>query len=404
MENNINAINLSNLKETNLLNLEKIIIELNKLKNKNINLNNNNKQIYKYFYDEIRKKFIEFSYQIYLKAYTCKKEKESELVNLQNQVLEIYKLYFENPSKINYYLNSMQVILFLRFIKKPIIKNNKLYWENSNNQLNNNSFIQKYEHNIKEFKEILYNEFYNNLQYDDYFKNKNVDLIKKESNMLSTLSKIHYDYKLNDRYPDSQKIIKKFHIKFLENIYKEAKNKKDVNFLSYLEIYNNVLAEFGIYFGYPNNENSKNNILLKNLEELFKILKNLELNKKQSINSEKNYKNKRENINKGVKSTMNLLVGKVKNRVSEKIKEVNNYSSTNKNINNHNSLSELKQNAENILKLYKNSNDQEKSKKLYSLFKKTIDKIKTIILPRVYKNINNIEKMEKEINVESFVY
>ena len=71
----------------------------------------------------LNNKFIEFSYHIYLEAYTCKKEKESELVNLQEKLLGIYKSYFTNTTKIKYYLDGMRIILFLRFSKKPILKN-----------------------------------------------------------------------------------------------------------------------------------------------------------------------------------------------------------------------------------------------------------------------------------------
>lgn len=377
MQNNINSINTSNLTEKNLLKLEQNIINQKLNNNKNSNLN-----------DKIRQKIIDFSYNIYLEAFTCKKEKETELINLQKKLLQIFNLYFKDPAIINRYLDGISVILFLRYSKKPIIKNDILYWENSSgNLIKNDNFKQKYKDNIKKFKELLNNAEFNILK---------IDILKKEVNMLNTFCKILFEHNIisNDINSNDKVKIIKFYEKFLEKIYKLAINKKDKDFLNYLEIYNNLFAEYARYFGYPNNENNSNNKFLKYLEELFKILKNLNL---------ENENQKRQNINKGVKLTMNSLLGKVKNRVNEKLiekKETNNYSSINKNINSQNNLSELKKIAENILKLYENSFNKKERNKLHSSFKKIIKKIQNDILPRFYRNQNNIEKMEKEINTK----
>jgi hypothetical protein len=138
----LNLINISNLREETLIKIESIIT--NSIKNRPGQNNSNLKE-------EVRKKFIEFSNQIYLKAKNSREEEEIELINLQNQVLETYLQYFTNPKEIEDNLAKMNYDFINNFLMK--IGQNKNNIDSKEISINN---LLKLEYLTKKF--IMYFE------------------------------------------------------------------------------------------------------------------------------------------------------------------------------------------------------------------------------------------------------
>ena len=108
----INSINISNINKNNLNILESIYLDLNLLVRSQKNtLTNRNNALSAGTYQEIRQKFLNLSYLIYLKSYNSKKDEDFiKLFILQQTLLEIFNKYFYNPQKIENYLNYMKII------------------------------------------------------------------------------------------------------------------------------------------------------------------------------------------------------------------------------------------------------------------------------------------------------
>jgi hypothetical protein len=379
----INSINISNINKNNLNILENVYLDLNSfVKSQKNTLTNRNKALSTVTYQEIRQKFLDLSYLIYLKSYNSQTaEKFKKLFDLQKKLLEMFNKYFDNPQKIENYLNYMKIILFLIFPEQTSLKKSEL---NIDNSFNIFGFTENNEGGINYFLYILKTELENLKKKED-----NLKILKEKSAVLIKLCEIFFKFNLQF-LEDYSKLLKECIKKFLENIYNIAKNMKNIDFLKYLEIYNNVLSVYGTYFGYPNSNssNKKNNVIWENLKELFDIFKTLNLSENQ------NHTSKRENIKKEVILTIGKLLEKVKNRVNQKVKQQHN----NLSINNQNNINRLKK-LKKIFKLYDNSFDQNYRNKLYASFKQ----IKNSILA----NIANIKNMEHQINrsqAEVYVY
>lgn len=286
---NINSFNTSNINKNNLTKLENIYLKLSKYNNKESS--NVEKAIYKGTYEEIRQKFYGLSYEIYLKCYIDKPESELyKFIELQKNLLDTYKKHFDNPRKIKEYIKKMQTILFLRFPKRPIINSKSLVWQNSFGKLNQNkNIMNKYNENIEYFLNFLKTELFN-LQEND--KN-NLDKINKKFNMLEKLFRIYIEHNLTRSNSRFVEIFKFCYKKILENIYNIAKDKKNIEeFLKNFEIFNKILANYGKYFGYPINSNNSNDKLLQEkIDELFKILKNMNINNSSMNTNSKPFAN-----------------------------------------------------------------------------------------------------------------
>jgi hypothetical protein len=318
---NINNNKLNKLEEISSINISNINNKLNKLeeivkkiKLKNNELTNTNKAIYRGTYEEIRKKFLDLSYLIYLKSYNSKKDEDFiKLFILQQTLLEIFNKYFYNPQKIENYLNFMKVILFLIFPEQKYLTKKDLNIDNSFNIFRFTGQNNK-GGGLDYFLYILNTELLN-LQK----KENNLKILKLKSNALNRLCKIFFKFELNniisinsytntnlqkvfknnleEKKYKSLELIKKCYIKFLQNIFDIAVQFTDIELLYYLEIYSNTYAVYGKYFGYPNkNKNSKDSIIAENFEKLFEILK-----KSNKINE------------KEVKSIINSILNKVEN-------------------------------------------------------------------------------------------
>jgi len=118
--NKLKSINISNLREETLLKLESFIT--NNLKNKGGKYNSN-------LYEEVRKKFIEFSNQIYLKALKSKEEEEIGLIDLQKYVLDTYLDYFQNSEEIDDNLAKMNHFFIKKFLLNLGINKNTIISE-----------------------------------------------------------------------------------------------------------------------------------------------------------------------------------------------------------------------------------------------------------------------------------
>jgi len=273
---NINSFNTSNINKNNFTKLENIYLKLKEYENKETS----NIKLAKYrgTRNEIRHKFYDLSYEIFLKCGIDKPESELyKFIELQNNLLDTYNKYFNTSRKIEEYIKKMQTILFLRFPKRPIVNSESFVWQNSFGKLNQNkNFKNKYKENIKYFLEFLKIEL-SNLQVND---ENSLDKINKKFNMLEKLFRIYIEHKLPDSNPYFVKAFKFCYKKILENIYNIAKDKKNIKeFLKDFEIFNEILAIYGQYFGYPINSNYKNDKVLQGkIDELFKILKNMNPN------------------------------------------------------------------------------------------------------------------------------
>jgi hypothetical protein len=138
LRKSIMAENINSLKN-NLIKLENIYLQLSKYKNNESS--NAEKAIYKGTYEKIRQNFYSLSHEIYLKCYIEKKEdKLYNFIELQNNLLDIYNKYFNNPRKIEENIKKIQNILFLRFPKRPIINSNNSSI-NTRSTRNSNSFV-----------------------------------------------------------------------------------------------------------------------------------------------------------------------------------------------------------------------------------------------------------------------
>jgi hypothetical protein len=275
---NINSFSTSNIKKNNFIKLENIYSKLKEYNKKESS--KLDKTIYKVTYEEIRHKFYDLSYEIYLQCFIDKPESELyDFIELQKNLLDIYNRCFDNPRKIEEYIKKMQTILFLRFPKRPIIESESLVWQNLSGKLNQNkNFKNKYSENVKYFLDFLKIELSN-------LKKNILDKIGKKINMINKLYQIYSEHNLIRTNPSFNEEFRVCYKIFLENIYDIAKDKKNIEeFLFYFEIFNEILASYGSYFGYPINSNNSNDKLLKEkIDELFKILKNFSEN-----NSSKN--------------------------------------------------------------------------------------------------------------------
>lgn len=384
----INSINISNINTNKLVRLEEIVKKLNP---QNSALTNTNKAIYSGTYEEIRKKFLDLSYLIYLKSYNSQTAEEfKNLFDLQKKLLEIYKKYFNNPQKIEDYLNYMKVILFLIFPEQKILSKKELNIDNSFNIFGFTGQNNK-GGGLDYFLYILNTELLN-LQK----KENNLKILKLKSNALNRLCEIFFEFKLNiiisinahtnknykkvfknnleEKKYKSLELIKECYIIFLQNIFDIAVKFTDTELLSYLEIYNNTYAVYGKYFGYPNkNRTSNDSIIAENFEKLFEILK-----KSNKINK------------KEVKSIINSILNKVQNiqKTKGEVKLQANLSTNNLKSKN---LYELKKLAEDTLQLLKNSKNQYKNTEEL-LFEKLIQEINRKLL----QFSKNIEQMKKQ--------
>jgi len=296
----INSINISNINslsklENTCLKFQNIYEEYNK------SFTNKNRAIFKATSEELRKKLIDLSLFIYLKSYSSKTDEEfKKLFDLQKKLLEMFNKYFDNPKKIENYINYMKVILFFMFPKQTSLKKSELNIDNSFNIFELKGYNKG---GINYFLYILKTELQNLKKKEDNFK-----ILKEKSVVLIKLCEIFFNFNLVFLKEYSE-LLKECIKKFLENIYNIAKNMKNTDILYLLEIYNNVLSVYGSYFGYPNSNsyNKKNNVIWENLKELFDILK--KLNK-----SEQNNRKERLGINNSVpkKETYAELIARLK--------------------------------------------------------------------------------------------
>lgn len=275
----LNSINMSNLREETLLKISSIIS--NSIKNRP------GQEFNSTLYEEARKKFIEFSNQIYLKAQKCIEEEENGLINLQNQVLDLYSEYFQNPQEIEDNLSKMNSFFIDRFLINIGKSKNSIVSE----EISTNNLL-KLEYLIKKF--LM------------YFEEKKIS----DKKLIALINASHAELKFS-LFNLSSKITE------------EAEKNKSLphsKLLELIQIQQKLLSIYNSYFN-----TSVNDIKRKKIENNIIILENIYSRRFQKNPNLNLTKNSNSNLTKN--SNSNIFSNKNEKEYLDKLSKIKDYDS-----------------------------------------------------------------------------
>lgn len=361
----LNSINMSNLREETLLKISSIIS--NSIKNRP------GQEFNSTLYEEARKKFIEFSNQIYLKAQKCIEEEENGLINLQNQVLDLYSEYFQNSQEIEDNLSKMNSFFIDRFLINIGKSKNSIVSE----EISTNNLL-KLEYLIKKF--LM------------YFEEKKIS----DKKLIAFINASHAELKFS---------LFNLSSKITEEAEKKLPHSK---LLELIQIQQKLLSIYNSYFNTSVNDIKRkkienNIIILENIySRRFQKNPNLNLTKNSNSNIFSN-KNEKEYLDKLSKIKDYDSFKKLESEVFELYKsqleiafsilkklnlQGNNYNKLNKKFKNDMTL--IFKSLEKIYRLYKKIFDFY----LGQNFKKNED---LLLMLNRFKNYNSFNQLKKEI-------